>query len=238
VLGHAALLNKPALAQQIQPPAPCHPNPNASQDMATARNRDDVKSLPAPLKERLSILAGRPHSILPVQAFAEADKPSQLFQYYLLDTHGFEPNVFTSKIQGVNDAVQLTATGTDCGLETIGAVRLVLEPKPDLPTDPSNPRAFIDVFTDISGLFVVNNESGWYEAWMIRDLTVPAIAKPRPTSHAFGYDAKADAEELREMGQGAITFPAISSRWMGKQSTFQARRITFQINRRTWCHCK
>lgn len=85
LLGHAALLNKMALAQQIQPPAPCHPNPNANQDMATVRNRDDINNLPAPLKERLAILAGRPHSVLPVQAFAESDKPSQLFQYYLLD---------------------------------------------------------------------------------------------------------------------------------------------------------
>src|ERR1700730_1847891 len=204
LLGHAPLLNKTALAQQIQPPAPCHPNPNASQDMATVRNRDDVKSLPAPLKERLAILAGRPHSILPVQAFAEADKPSQLFQYYLLDTHGFEPNVFTSKIPGVNDAAQLTATGADCGLETIGAVRLVLEPKPGLPTDPNNPRAFIDVFTDISGLFVINNESGWYEGWMIHDLTVPSVnATPRKDGHAqFDTILPADAAELKEMGTG------------------------------------
>ena len=49
-------------------------------------------------------------------------------------------------------------------------MRLVVEPKPDLPTDPNDPRAFIDVFTDIEGLFVINNESGWYEGWMIHDL--------------------------------------------------------------------
>jgi len=104
LLGHVAALTNKAVAQQIQPPAQCHPNPSATQDMATVRNRDDVKNLPAPLKDRLATLAGRLHSILPVQAFAEADKPSQLFQYYLLDTHGFEPNVFTSRIPGVNDA--------------------------------------------------------------------------------------------------------------------------------------
>jgi hypothetical protein len=73
LLGHVAALNRKAVAQQIQPPAPCHPNPSANQDMATVRNRDDVKNMPAPLKDRLAILAGRPHSILPVQAFAEAD---------------------------------------------------------------------------------------------------------------------------------------------------------------------
>jgi hypothetical protein len=37
-------------------------------------------------------------------------------------------------------------------------VRLVVG-LPGLPTNPSI-RAFIDVFTDIAGLFVINNESG------------------------------------------------------------------------------
>src|SRR6516165_12564704 len=72
----------------------------------------------------------------------KADGASQRFQYYLLDTNGFEPNVFTAIIPGVNDGnVQLTATGGNCGLPTLGAVRVVLEPKPGLPTDPNNPRA-------------------------------------------------------------------------------------------------
>ena len=75
-------------------------------------------------------------------------------------TTGFEPNVFTAIIPGVNDGnVQLTATGGNCGLPTVGAVRVALEPKPGLPTDPTNPRAFNDVFTDISPLFVINNEA-------------------------------------------------------------------------------
>jgi len=111
--------------------------------------RGDIATLPTPLKDRLVELANRPHTYPPIQIFAEADGASQLFQYYLLDTKGFEPNVFTTIFKGVNDHVQLTVTGANCGLETIGAVRVVLEPKPGLPTDPNNPRAFIDVFTDI-----------------------------------------------------------------------------------------
>jgi hypothetical protein len=87
-------------------------------------------------------LADRPHSYLPLQIFAEADKASQLFQYYLLDTEGFEPNVFTKIFPGINDAVQLTATGGNCGLPVLGSVRVVLEPKPGLPTDPHHPKAF------------------------------------------------------------------------------------------------
>jgi hypothetical protein len=84
----------------------------------------------------------------------------------------------------------------------VGAVRLVLEPKPGLPTDPNDPNAFIDVFTDISGLFVINNESEWYEGWMIHDLTVPMVnPMPRPDEHAkFGMILPADAEELKLMG--------------------------------------
>ena len=185
-----------------QPPPPCHPNPNAAADRLTISTRGDVVKLPDPLQDRLVQLADRPHTFLPMQAFAEADKPSQLFQYYLLDTEGFEPNVFTKVFPGINDAVQLTATGGNCGLSTLGTVRVVLEPKPGLPTDPRNPKAFIDVFTDLSPLFVINNESGWYEGWMIHDLVVPDTAPPRRDGHAqFGKITEEDAEELREMGR-------------------------------------
>src|SRR4030095_16807009 len=79
----------------------CNANTNAAQDMQTVLNRGDVVSLPMPLKKRLGEIAGRNHSYLQVQAFAEADQPSQLFQYYLLDSAGFEPNVFTAVIPGV-----------------------------------------------------------------------------------------------------------------------------------------
>ena len=135
-------------ARAEQPPAPCHPNPNAAADEAAVRARGDVINLPGPLQDRLAQLANQPHTYLPLQVFAEADGASQLFQYYLLDTTGFEPNVFTTILPGVNDHVQLTVTGANCGLPTVGAVRLVLEPKPGLPTDPNNPRAFNDVATD------------------------------------------------------------------------------------------
>ena len=84
------------------------------------------------------------------------------------------------------------------------ALRVVLEPKPGLPTDPNDPEAFIDIFTDVSGLFVINNESGWYEGWMIHDLRVPPVnAKPRPDGHAqFGTILPSDAAMLKAMGSG------------------------------------
>jgi hypothetical protein len=208
--GPGAVANR--LAADITPPPPCHANRNAVRDIVGVLTRGDVRQLPQPLAERLAVLAGRPHSQLPTQAYAEASfdksakkpKPSQLFEYYLLDTTGFEANPFTSGIPGVNDTAMLTATGPDCGLPTVGAVRLVLEPKPDLPTDPNDVEAFIDVFTDIAGLFVINNESGWYEGWMIHDLRVaPVNDTPRPDGHAqFGTILQADANALLAMGGG------------------------------------
>jgi hypothetical protein len=191
-------------AHAEQPPAPCHPNPNAKNDQEVVAGRGDIAGLPQPLKNSLVRLADRPHSVLPLQVFAEADKASQLVQYYLLDTTGFEPNVLTTIFAGVNDNVQLTATGANCGLPTIGTVRVVLEPKPGLPTDPNDPRAFLDVFTDISGLFVINNESGWYEGWMIHDLMVAPVNKSRRADrHAqFGTILPEDAEQLKDMGGG------------------------------------
>jgi len=200
-LGAASLFGVSAHAEQ--PPPPCHANKSAGADVAMLRERGDIRHLPDPLVGALTRMANRPHSALPTQAYAEADSPSQLFQYYLLDSNGFEPNVFTRTFPGINDQAMPTASGIDCGLPTIGAVRLVVEPKPDLPTDPNDVRAFIDIFTDISGLFVINNESGWYEGWMIHDLTVPDVAPPRADGHAqFGKLTADDATALKNLGSG------------------------------------
>jgi hypothetical protein len=170
---------------------------------STIADRGDVRHLPAPLKHRLELLAERPSTFEPMRVFSEASSPSRLFQYYLLDTKSFQPNVFTTTINGINDGTAPTATGPNHDLPTVGAVRVVLEPKPGLPTDPNDPGAFIDVFTDISGLFVINNESGWYEGWMIHDVTVPKVAGPRADGHAaFGTLTAADASRLAKMGSG------------------------------------
>ena len=96
------------LSTSVAAPSP-HPNPFAAQDEARVRQRGDVRKLPEPLKRALGELAEEPHSYLPLTAFAEADKPSQLFQYYLLDTRNFQPNVFTTAIPGINDAAIPTA---------------------------------------------------------------------------------------------------------------------------------
>lgn len=177
------------------------PLPSTADDIT---QRGDVQHLPDPLKARLVELNGRPHTYPPLTVFSEAATQSQLFQYYLLDTKNFQPNVFTTTIPGVNDGVAPTATGPNGDLPTIAAVRVVLEPKPGLPTDPNDPGAFIDMFTDISGLFVINNESGWYEGWMIHDLVTPPVAPPRADGSGaqFGTMTQADADALAKMGTG------------------------------------
>jgi hypothetical protein len=169
------------------------------------RQRGDIRFLPDPLQDRIVELARRPHSYLPLTAFSEAEEPSRLFGYYLLDTTAIPPNVFTSIVPGINDngVIPTGANFANGGLPTVGAVRLTLEPKPGLPTDPDDPRAFIDMFTDISGLFVINNESGWYEGWMLHDLRVPSIAEPLLGGRAqFGTMTPADAAVLGAIGTG------------------------------------
>lgn len=163
--------------------------------------RADVLNLPSALKARLTELDQRPRTFAPLTVFSEAPTPSRLFAYALLDTTGFEPNIFTATIQGINDGAIPTATGANHDLPTIGSVRLVLEPKPDLPTDPNDPGAFIDIFTDISGLFVINNESGWYEGWLIHDIEVPPVTDSRADGRAqFGTMLQADADALAALG--------------------------------------
>ena len=187
-LGLASLMPGTALAGQtcpaptaVPPLGSCHP----SACTAGFCSRGDIAPLATPatqaLQDQLVTLDCSPHSIAPLQVFAEADpatSQSRLFMYYLLDSTGFQPSVFTTTIPFINDdaSTMRTVWGANCGLATIGAVRVALEPKPDLPSDPDDPRAFNDVFTDIRGLFVINNESGWYEGWMIHDLRVADVA--------------------------------------------------------------
>ncbi len=166
--------------------------------------RGDIRQLPPLLKLRLIEMAARPHSFEPLTAFAEADDPSMLFQYYLLDTNRFQPNVFTSVVPGINDtAIPTAANAANGGLSTLGAVRVVLEPKAGLPTDPNDPGAFIDIFMDFSGLFVINNEAGWYEGWMISDIRVPRVAPPRADGTTqFGTLTRADYDAIAARGSG------------------------------------
>jgi hypothetical protein len=166
-------------------------------EVSNLLQREDIKSLPKPLQDQLVQLIEQPHAFPAIPAFNEAANPSLLFQYYLLDQTSFQPNVFTTQIRGINDTATPPAQGA------LGAIRVVVEPKPGLPTDPNDVHAAIDTFADFAGLNVINNESGWYENWMIHDLVVAKVADPRPDGHAqFGTITAADATALKSTGSG------------------------------------
>jgi hypothetical protein len=113
--------------------------PTRSSADSPFEQRGDIRHLRDALQDRLELLANRPSTFAPMTAFSEAPTPSKLFQYYLLDTSHFQPNVFTTTIPGINDGVAPTATGPNHDLPTLGATRVVVEPKPGPPTDPNDP---------------------------------------------------------------------------------------------------
>lgn len=190
------------------PPEPPPSGPPMTPGVRAFAERGDIRDLPPLLKGRLLELAARPHTYEPMTVFSEADDPGFLVQFYNVDTTGFQPNIFTTTIPGINDGTKPTATGPNGDLPTIGTIRVVLEPKPGLPTDPNDPRAFLDMFTDVSGLFVINNESGWYEGWVIRDIKVPVIAPPRANGRAqYGTITPEDAAKNAGIGTGNNAIP-------------------------------
>ena len=130
----AMLLLVPASshAQQTCPaPMPVTPLGSCHPSMCTQNfcGRGDIAPLstrPAThaLQDRLVLLDCSPHSIAPLQIFAEADPAhegkSRLFQYYLLDSTSFQPSVFTTTIPGINDdpSTMRTSWGGNCNLST------------------------------------------------------------------------------------------------------------------------
>src|SRR5262245_31081580 len=109
-------------------PSACTPNFCMRGDIAALASEPKTQ----PLQDRLVTLDCSPHSVAPVQVFAEADpvtRKSRLFMYYLLDNTGFQPSVFTTRIKGINDdpSTMLTVWGANCGLATLGAVGVALE---------------------------------------------------------------------------------------------------------------
>jgi hypothetical protein len=155
---------------------------------------------PESWQDRLAQLANRPHTYLPLQVFNEADNPSQLFQYYLLDTTGFEPNVFTTIFPGVNDHVQLSVTAqiADC-LRWVPCASC-WSPSLGCRSTPTDPRAFNDVFTDIS---VVRHQQ---REWLVRRVDDPRhhCSQRRPASQrrarAIRNDNPARCRAPREDG--------------------------------------
>jgi hypothetical protein len=184
-----------------------------NKELAEFVQRGDIAPLPGPLCDRLVELTARPKSLPVLPVFNEDDETSQLFGYYLLDTEEFERNVFTAPFKGINDkALPTGANAANGGMPSIGAIRMIYEPKSGLPGDPKSaddPAAFVDVFTDISGLFVINNEAGWYEGWVIRDMTVPKTVAELDSQgiNPWGTMTSADYRALRAKSIKGVNLP-------------------------------
>src|SRR6266436_8492809 len=74
IVGLATLPARRADAEQ--PPPPCHPNPRAAVDRETVANRDDIRNLPAPLKERIVRLPTDPIASCPCKCSLRPTNPA------------------------------------------------------------------------------------------------------------------------------------------------------------------
>ena len=102
-----------------------------SPDVQTLLQRQDIVHLPAALKNVLATMAGRPNTYSPARAFAEADSPASFSSTTCSTRKNFQPNIFTAIVPGINDhAIPTAANAANPQLPTMGAVRVVLEPKP------------------------------------------------------------------------------------------------------------
>jgi len=83
-----------------QPPPPCHPNPQARRTWPPSPAAETSRCSP-PRLTRPAVQLVRSAAYLSAHAGQRRSAgPSQFFQYYLLDTQGFERNVFTARNTG------------------------------------------------------------------------------------------------------------------------------------------
>src|SRR2546428_160681 len=91
---------------------------------------------------------------------------------------------------------------------------------------------------------MINNESGWYEGWMIHDLRVPPVAVPLSSGRPqFGTITAADAAALAAMGNhnnvagniftvdgNAVRFPSATDHFPDRQSN----TVPIQLSMGAW----
>lgn len=150
----------------------------------------------AAINSQLAALDARPHVYSP-QALPAG---SRVFQYAMLDTRSMQPNIFNSKIAGINDTDTIGTAGPD----SIGLVRMVaLNANGQPGGDPNDPATTIGVYLDIAGLRPAMAEGGSYELLALYNTLVPPIAAPRANGQAqFGTITQEDANILARQGTG------------------------------------
>jgi hypothetical protein len=195
-----------ANSRSTRPPSLTLPGNANSNAFTRLTNRLDVLSLPAPLQARLRELAQRPHTYTPQRTFPAASGISHLTGYFLLDDAGLvSSNLFAT---GLNPTATSTnaPSGSRTNLGPIGAVRILqissTNATANVSSNSTDPGCF-DFFTDIAGLGPIQNESGWYEGWVIHDLVVPAIGAANTNGAATAGSITAeDATALAGLGGG------------------------------------
>ncbi|MFT5163244.1 MAG: hypothetical protein ACI9FJ_001830 [Alteromonadaceae bacterium] len=175
-----------------------------SQPTVVADNADDSGSIQradtqnSEVKGALLAMKSKPHTYSAQNIF-KASNSKDFAQYAVLDNHGFQDNVFTGHVQGINDTADLTASDEN----TVGLARMVVLDKPGITTDPSDPRSHVGVYIDVSGLKTIKGESGWYEATLMYTTQIPPVAEARKDGHAkFGFMTPEDHAIMSAQGTG------------------------------------
>jgi hypothetical protein len=149
----------------------------------------------AAIASQIAAMDAKPHT------YAAQPLPagSTVFQYAMLDTKSVQPNIFNSKIAGINDTDTIGTAGPD----SIGLVRMVVLNKAGQPTDPADPATPIGVYLDIAGLQPAMAEGGSYELFALYNTLVPPVAAARANGQAqFGTITAEDAAILAKQGTG------------------------------------
>ena len=108
-------------------------------EVSNLLQREDIKSLPKPLQDRLVQLIEQPHAFPAIPAFNEAANPSLLFQYYLLDQTSFQPNVFTTQIPASTTRLHRLLKGLLGRSASSWNRNRAYQPIPIMSTPPSTP---------------------------------------------------------------------------------------------------
>ena len=161
---------------------------------------------------------------LPLTVFSEADEPSQLFGYYLLDTTGFPPNVFTSIVPGINDNGVIRRARTSQRWTSDGGSGARDAGAEAWPPDGSRQSARVHRHVH-RHLGPVRHQQrvGLVQRWMLHDLRVPSClgaTRRRPRAVRDGVTGR--CSRIWPPWELLTTCRATFSRWTKTRGAFRA----------------